>query len=87
MSTGGGPDVLSERERNMMIALYSLPAGSRVELDGTWQAPDGTAGRLDDSQSARDIVEFNIQAPAGAFVRRPGVTCRWRDPVRVYVMH
>lgn len=86
MSTGIGSDTLSDRERNMMVALYSLPAGTRVELDGTWQAPDGMTGRLDDSQSARDIVDFNIQAPAGASARRQGVTCRWRDPVRLFVM-
>ena len=86
MSTGTGSDTLSERERNMMVALYSLPAGTRVEQDGTWQAPDGVSGKLDNSQTSRDIVEFNIQAPAGAFARKQGVTCRWRDPVRVYVM-
>ena len=86
MAAGGGPDVLSVSERNMMVALYSLPAGSTVQVDGHWQAPDGTTGRLDDSRAARDIVELNSNASGGSAFRRLGVTCRWRDPVRIYVV-
>jgi hypothetical protein len=32
-----GTDVLSDRERRMMVALYSLPHGARVQSDGSWQ--------------------------------------------------
>jgi hypothetical protein len=39
-STGGlmasGPDVLSDRERQMITALYSLPHGTKVNEDGSW---------------------------------------------------
>lgn len=30
-------DVLTDRDRRMMQALYSLPHGARVEADGTWR--------------------------------------------------
>jgi hypothetical protein len=30
-----GPDVLTDREQRMIVALYSLPHGARVEPDGT----------------------------------------------------
>ncbi len=85
MAAGGGPDVLSDRERNMMVALYSLPAGSRVEADGTWMTPEGASGQLADAQAARDILDYNMNAPAGSPFRRQNVTCRWREPVAVYV--
>jgi hypothetical protein len=85
MAAGAGPDALSDRELNMMVALYSLPAGTRVEASGTWQAPDGTVGTLDDSQAASDIIEFNMNAPVGSSFRRQDVTCRWRQPFQVFV--
>jgi hypothetical protein len=76
---------LSDRERRMMVALYSLPAGTRVQADGTWVAPGGGSGRLDDHQAASDIVEFNMGAAGGASFRRTDRTCRWPLPVRVFV--
>ena len=84
MAAGGGPDVLSDRERRMMVALYSLDAGTRVETDGTWVGPQGNTGQLE-TETARDVLQFNANALAGSSVRRLGVTCRWASPVRVFV--
>jgi len=84
MGAGGGPEVLSDRERRMMVALYSLPAGTRVETDGKWVGPQGEAGQLE-AEAAGDILRFNVNAVAGSGARRPGLTCRWASPVRVFV--
>jgi hypothetical protein len=84
MAAGGGPDVLSDRERRMVVALYSLDAGTRVEADGAWVGPQGNSGQLD-PETARDVLDQNINAVAGSNARRPGVTCRWASPARVFV--
>lgn len=83
---GGLTATLSYREERMMVALYSLPLGARVEVDGTWQVPpDGPSGVLDDVQAAQDIVAWNMQALGGASHRRQDRICRWELPVRVYL--
>jgi hypothetical protein len=84
MAAGGGPEVLSDRERRMMVALYSLPAGTRVEPGGVWLGPQGETGQLE-AEAAGDVLLLNINAVAGLNARRPGVTCRWASPVRVFV--
>ena len=33
----GGPGELDAREKTMLAVLHSLPHGSRVQSDGTWQ--------------------------------------------------
>jgi hypothetical protein len=84
MAASGGPEVLSDRERRMMVALYSLPAGTRVEADGRWVGPQGEAGQIE-PEAAGDILRFNVNAVAGSGVRRPGLTCRLASPARVFV--
>jgi hypothetical protein len=81
-----GTDVLTDRERQMMLALYSLPHGARVESDGTWRVEaSGAAGRIDDIQAAQDVIDWNIRAPAGTSFREPGAIVRWELPVRIYM--
>jgi hypothetical protein len=75
---------LSDRERRMMLALYGLPAGTRVQADGTWTTADGVTGVLDDLQAAQDIIDLNMNAAGSS---RRGVTCRWQSPVPVYVRY
>jgi hypothetical protein len=84
MAAGSGPDAVTDRERRMMVALYSLDAGTRVETDGTWVGPQGNSGQLD-AETARDVLQFNANAISGSSARRLGVTCRWASPVRVFV--
>lgn len=84
MTAGDGPVVVSDRERRMMAALYSLDAGTRIETDGTWVGPQGNTGQLE-PETARDILQFNANAISGSSIRRLGVTCRWASPVRVFV--
>jgi hypothetical protein len=69
----------------MGLTLYSLPAGTRVEETGSWADGDGNTGVLEDVDAARDILEFNVNASSFSAARRPGVTVRWRIPVRVYI--
>lgn len=81
-------DELSPRERQMMVALYSLPAGTSVQPDGAYVTGAGESGQLTDTQAASDIVDFNLPArEAGGLGTgcRSGVTKRWRSPVSVYV--
>jgi hypothetical protein len=85
MSASGNSESLTDRERRMMLALYSLPAGTRVSQTGTWQTSDQMAGTFDDVQVALDIIAFNVSTSSGAPFRRQDVTCRWRLPVRVFV--
>jgi hypothetical protein len=81
-----GPDTLTDRERRMMIALYSLPHGAVVEPDGHWMvASNELSGKLDDAQAAQDIIVWNMNAEAGASYRRRGVLTRWELPVRVHL--
>jgi hypothetical protein len=81
-----GSVVLTDRERGMMLALYSLPHGARVEPNGTWLVPaTGASGRLDDVQAALDIMAWNMYAQGGASYREIGIITRWELPVRVYL--
>jgi len=80
------PDVLTDRERRMVVALYSLPHGARVEPDGTWSVQStGASGRLDDVQAAQDVIAWNMNAQGGASYRQLGIITRWDLPVRVYL--
>ena len=80
------PDVLTDRERRMVTALYSLPHGARVETDGTWSVQaSGASGRLEDAQAAQDVMAWNMSAPGGASFRQLGIITRWELPVRVYL--
>ena len=80
------PDVLTDRERRMVTALYSLPHGARVETDGTWSVhASGASGRLEDAQAAQDVMAWNMSAPGGASFRQLGIITRWELPVRVYL--
>jgi hypothetical protein len=85
MDEFGRFDELTDRERRMMVALYSLPAGVVVEADGTWHGGEGASGRLDDVQAAADVIQFNTHAISGASYRRGGSTCRWPTSIRVHV--
>ncbi len=88
MSAYPDTDVLSDQEKKMMVALYSLPIGAALNADGRWSvASTGEAGQLNDVQAAEDIVTYNINAPGHAGIRTPGVICRWQLPVPVYVRH
>jgi hypothetical protein len=81
-----GPPELSDRERRMILALYSLPHGAVVEPDGRWSVPpDGPSGVLADLQTAKDIIAWNMNAEAGSSFRRLGVITRWELPVRVHL--
>jgi hypothetical protein len=85
MSAFPNTDVLSDREKNMMLALYSLPFGAAVHADGTWSvAATGASGQLSDLQAAQDVITYNINAVSGSSARTPGVICRWQLPVPVY---
>ena len=77
-------DVLSDRERQMMLALYSIPAGTSVAMDGSYTTPEGVVGRMTAAQAA-DIIAYNITALGGSSSRRTDVTTRWRTPVRVFI--
>lgn len=80
------PDALTERERRMVTALYSLPHGAIVQEDGTWSVPaSGASGILNDVQAARDIIDWNMNAQGGASYRQLGVITRWDVPVRVHI--
>jgi len=82
----GGPDELTDRELRMVLALYSLPHGTRVEPDGTWFVEStGQSGTLDDVQAAQDVIAWNMNASGGSSFRELGVTSRWELPVRVYI--
>jgi hypothetical protein len=82
-----GTDVLSDRELQMMRALYSLPFGARVEPDGSWRVGrTGVSGTLDDRQAALDIIAWNMTALGGASYRSTEMICRWELPVRVYLV-
>jgi hypothetical protein len=81
-----GPDTLSERERRMIVTLYSLPHGARVELDGRWSVPgSAVGGQIEDIQAAQDIASWNMNATGGASFRQQGMITRWELPVRVFV--
>lgn len=81
-----GPPVLTDRERNMIVALYSLPHGAVVKPDGSWSVPpDGPSGTLEDVQAAQDIIDWNMNAQGGASFRQLGVITRWELPVRVHI--
>jgi hypothetical protein len=85
MSAYPDTDVLSDRERNMMVALYSLPLGAAVRADGSWSvAATGATGQLSDLQTAQDIITYNSNAVSGSSYRTVGVICRWQLPVPVY---
>jgi hypothetical protein len=80
------PDVLTDRERRMITALYSLPHGARVETDGSWSVQaTGASGRLEDTQAAQDVIAWNMNALGGASFRQLGIITRWELPVRVYL--
>jgi hypothetical protein len=82
----GDSEVLSERERRMMITLYSLPHGARVGPDGSWEvAASGASGRIEDLETARDIMTHNMHAVGGASYRNQDMICRWEPPVSVFV--
>jgi hypothetical protein len=80
------PDALTEREKQMVLALYSLPHGARVEPDGRWTVDaTGASGMLDNVQAAQDVIAWNMNASGGASFRRLGIITRWQLPVRVYI--
>lgn len=84
----GTHDGLTDRERRMVVALYSLPHGAIVLPDGTWSVPaTGASGELGDVGTASDIIAWNMNAQGGASYRRLGVITRWDLPVRVYLQH
>jgi hypothetical protein len=86
MSAFPDTDMLTDREKNMMLALYSLPIGAALGADGSWSvAATGATGQLSDIQAAQDIVTYNINAPGGFTLRTAGVVCRWQLPVPVYI--
>lgn len=78
-------EALSDRERAMMTALYSVPPGSAVQSDGVWQGPGGTFGSIANMQAALDILQFNVNALSGRSGRQPGLTCRWTGLIRVFI--
>ncbi len=81
-----GSDELTDREKQMMLALYTLPHGAQVSDDGTWRNPlDGSAGTLD-LQVARDIVNWNMLAPGGRSFRRQDAVARWELPVEIFLV-
>jgi hypothetical protein len=85
MSAFPGTDLLSDRERNMVVTLYSLPIGARLNPDGSWSAATtGTSGKLDDLQAVQDVIEYNANSISGASFRTLGIICRWQLPVPVY---
>jgi hypothetical protein len=80
------PDTLTDRERRMIVELYSLPHGAVVEPGGGWSVPSsGLSGTIDDTQAAQDIIDWNMDAPGGASFRQLGVITRWELPVRVFL--
>jgi hypothetical protein len=82
------PDTLLAPEKQMILALYSLPHGAHVEPDGTWSVlATGAAGRLDNVQAAKDLIAWNMNATGGASYRQLGVITRWELPVRVYLQN
>ena len=82
----GTPDELTDRERRMVLALYSLPHGARVEPDGSWSVDaTGESGTLDDVQAAQDVIAWNMHAQGGSSYRQLGIISRWELPVRVYL--
>jgi hypothetical protein len=82
------PETLLDRERRMILALYSLPHGARVGADGNWSVPaTGAAGKLDDVQAAQDVIAWNMNAQGGASYRELGTITRWELPVRVYLQN
>jgi len=86
MSAFPDTDVLADRDRNMMLALYSLPIGAALAADGSWTVPStGAKGQLTDAQATQDILTYNINAVAGFGLRTSGVVCRWQLPVPVYI--
>lgn len=85
MATSPNTDVLSDREIRMMVALYSLPIGARLQSDGSWNvATTGASGHLNDADAVQDILTYNVNAKGGSAYRTPGLICRWTLPVPVY---
>ena len=81
-----GSDVLHERERRMVVALYQLPFGARVEPDGQWRVADSNlSGRIDPDVAA-DIIAWNMKAPGGASYRSLEMISRWALPVNVIIV-
>jgi hypothetical protein len=82
----GTPDELTDRERRMMLSLYALPHGARVQPNGHWSVPaTGASGLLTDLQTAQDIIDWNMNAQGGSSFRELGIIVRWEPPVRVYL--
>ena len=81
-----GSDQLAQRERQMMVTLYTLPHGAQVSDDGSWSVPQTGESGIIDSQSARDIMTWNITAAGGASYRRQDSISRWQLPVQVYLI-
>lgn len=80
------PDTLTDQERRMVLALYSLPHGAGVEPDGRWSVgATGASGKLDDVRAAQDVIAWNMKALGGASFRQLAVITRWELPVRVYL--
>jgi hypothetical protein len=85
MSARPDVDVLTAREIRMFQALYALPLGAKLSLDGAWSvAATGEAGHLDDADAVADILKFNVNAVSGASYRTPNLVCRWGLPIRVF---
>lgn len=78
-----GTALLHDRERQMMLALFTLPHGARVLPDATWHVPDtGQHGTLD-AQVAADIISWNMET---AVNRRDEIISRWELPIRVFLV-
>jgi hypothetical protein len=81
-----GSETLSDTERRMMVALYSLPHGAVVAPGGSWSVPaTGQSGVLDDVEAAAGIILWNMNAQGSASSRERGIITRWDLPVRVYI--
>jgi hypothetical protein len=81
------PDTLTERERAMTVALYSLPHDAQLQPDGRWVVPaTAEAGVRADVQAAQDIIDWNMNADAGSSYRSPGTITRWELPFPVLIV-
>jgi hypothetical protein len=81
-----GSDALHEREHRMIVALYQLPFGARVEADGTWRVTStGQSGQIA-ADVAADIIAWNMKAPGGSSYRSLDMISRWALPVRVIIV-
>ena len=79
----------------LLIVLSGCGGSSRSSVSGPSSAappspsptptPSPASGKLEDTQAARDIIEWNMNAEGGASFRRRDAICRWELPVPVYL--